>query len=100
MPPAEEQALKDTTAQIDSQTAPAGREAAQGWGTEFKNRPLAGKSIGELPQRPAGFYREYRVIVNGNTENYRVVTGSNGKEMWYSWTHYGEKGGTSFVKIR
>jgi len=99
---AEEQALKDTTAQIDgAQPAPAtGTNAAQGWGTEFKNHPLSGNSQGALPKRPLGFYREYRVIVNGNTSNYRIVTGSNGKEMWYSWTHYGETGSPSFVKIR
>ncbi len=65
------------------------------WGSPFRNTPLKGKSIGELPDA-LGPFREYTVYPDATLLPkeerglLRLVTGNNG-EAWTSWTHYGTK---------
>ena len=69
------------------------------WGTSFKN--WAGDLPG--PQGAASPYLEYRVAPISGTAGagpLRVVVNQQTGEMYYTWTHYGDAGAPSFVKIR
>src|SRR4030095_11840151 len=60
------------------------------WGSEFGNRPLPGRSVGELPDA-LGPFREYTAYPDaglGPRGAWRVVIGKN-SEVFTSWTHYG-----------
>lgn len=58
-------------------------------GGEFSNRE------GRLPQKGAGYYREYTVETSGSPDRgaRRIVTGRNG-EVYYTGDHY-----RSFVRL-
>jgi RHS repeat-associated protein len=58
-------------------------------GSIFQNRPLSGETMPLLPEKPAGYYREFvhpTPGVNGAGLQ-RIVTGSGG-EIWYTPNHY------------
>ncbi|PRX47238.1 ribonuclease [Prauserella shujinwangii] len=58
-------------------------------GTTFGNREKL------LPEKPAGYYREYTVVTPGSADRgaRRLVTG-NGRELYYTADHY-----ASFVVV-
>lgn len=98
LPVAEEAALLDTLRLIDSGTVPTS-PLSKKWGTPFKNYE------GSLPggQGSASPYLEYRVApsngqVGAGTN--RVVINSLTGETYFTWTHYGDAGAPSFVRIR
>ncbi|MFE9570296.1 polymorphic toxin-type HINT domain-containing protein [Streptomyces sp. NPDC006692] len=97
LPAAEESALSDTLAHIDAGTVPSGPTSTK-WGVKFKNwsKDLPG-DVG--PNSP---YEEYRVIPSGqsNAGTLRVVRNSITKELYYTWTHYGDTGSPAFVRVR
>lgn len=58
-------------------------------GATFENRE------GQLPEQPAGYYREYTVLVQGDDDRgpLRLVTGRGG-EIYFTADHY-----DSFVRV-
>ncbi|PWD65359.1 hypothetical protein DF215_21520 [Pectobacterium versatile] len=98
LPAAEEAAVNRTLGHIDNGDKPAGALGKK-WGTTFKNHQ------GELPGGSGANspYSEYRVDpgpgVSGAGAR-RVVVNNNTGETYYTWTHYGDSGNPSFVRIR
>ena len=72
---------------------------AKAWKGAGKWGEYYGNGGGDLP---AGSYTEYYVRppfkADGNGLR-RVVVGDDGRR-WYTWTHYGEKGGPAFVLLK
>jgi RHS repeat-associated protein len=96
LPPGEEESLLNTLGSIDNGTVPAGPTGIK-WGSVFKNW------AGDLPggQGPASPYQEYRVDPGSpDAGTLRVVQNSTTGETYYTWTHYGDTGCPSFVRIR
>ena len=65
-------------------------------GSIFQNRPNVGKTIPELPVKPAGYYKEYVHPTPGVTGPgpQRIVTGQGG-EIYYTPDHY-----LTFIKVK
>jgi len=88
---------------------PPGKQGDQ-WGVTFNNqgRPPPGSPPGtakipDLPLRPPGTYKEYRVKpqAGDNTAGgRRIVVDTSTGDMYYSRTHYGDQGNPAFVQIR
>ncbi len=97
LPEAEEAAVKAILKHIDEGTKPAG-SLAKKWGAKFKN--WADELPG--PKGPASPYREYRVPPSSGTGagTNRIVANGDASEVYYTWTHYGDMGVPSFVRIR
>lgn len=66
-------------------------------GAVFHNRESGEGTEGTLPEQPDGYYREYTVPTPGLTHRgeQRIVTGDEGREMWYTDDHY-----DTFTRIR
>jgi RHS repeat-associated protein len=63
------------------------------WGSRFKNKPLSGRALGELPEHleDPSYYREWTAYpggIPGPRGLWRIVTGKSG-EAYSTWTHYG-----------
>lgn len=58
-------------------------------GSVFRNQPLKGKSVPELPVKPQGYYREYVHPTAGfkGPGPQRIVVGQNG-EIFYTPDHH------------
>ena len=65
-------------------------------GMPFKNNPVQGKTVPELPVQPLGYYTEYVVRTPGFTlvGPQRVVVGLSG-DTWYTPNHY-----DSFIRVK
>ncbi|GAA1228206.1 hypothetical protein GCM10009676_08150 [Prauserella halophila] len=98
LPAPEEDALADILAHIDVGTKSSGSTAKK-WGANFKNRS------GYLPEAKGEHspYHEYGVAPPPGTAGpgpLRVVRNSQSREVYYTWTHYGDSGSPSFVRVR
>jgi guanyl-specific ribonuclease Sa len=65
-------------------------------GSVFKNRPLPGEKVPELPVKPEGYYREFVHSTAGidGPGAQRVVIGRGG-EIYYTPDHY-----KTFVEVK
>ena len=93
-------ALLDTLGHIDNGTTPAGPTGIR-WGIPFRNYSPGGQPSLPGGQGPASPYQEYRVDPGSpGAGPLRVVRNGSTGETYYTWTHYGDGGCPSFVRIR
>ena len=103
--PAEQAAIQDTIARVDGRQPPPapGTPQATKWGEEFKNYPRGSRQCPDLPKRPPGYYKEYTVVLPGQTDRgaKRVVAGNSG-EIFYTNSHYTPdvKGSKPYERLR
>jgi guanyl-specific ribonuclease Sa len=94
----EETAVLETLWHIDNGTLP-GSTIGTKWGIPFENREgfLPGEIGASSP------YREFRVAPPSGTNRAgerRIVVNVETNEMYYTWTHYGDTGSPSFLRVR
>jgi len=94
LPPAEKRAVGQAIRRITGREAPPTGRLARHWGAVFRN------ASEDLPQELLGYYHEYMVLLPNAASRgvLRLVIGARG-EVYYSWTHYGDKGSPAFVRL-
>jgi hypothetical protein len=96
LPIDEEAAVLATINNIDSNTIP-NNKLSKKWGSTF------GNYNNDLPVETHGTYKEYRVQPEAGASgagSRRVVVNTRTKDVYYTWTHYGDNGDPAFVQIR
>jgi guanyl-specific ribonuclease Sa len=95
---AEQAAVLETLQHIDAGTQPTG-PLAKKWRAQFKN--WSGDLPG--PRGESSPFREFRVEPAPGTAGAgprRIVTNPQTREVFYTWTHYGDSGEPAFVQLR